>query len=126
MLTATVVGERELRQDDLFGAGERKDREQARQALLERLASRLGRDAVLQPKQQADPQPEFQCSFIPTMAARGKKAPSKKKQPKRKTPKNTSPLVGEVGPRFADWVRGERGEVNDGGGLYGGLTPHPP
>jgi protein ImuB len=93
-LSATVVGERELRQDDLFGIDDSRDREQARQALLERLASRLGRDAVLQPKQEADPQPEHQCSFVPTMAARGKKKTLVKKKPRKTPPKNTSPLVG--------------------------------
>lgn len=56
-------------QPDLFGDGEERDSRRELSVLLDRLSSRLGRRAVLQPELRADHQPERALAFQPVIGA---------------------------------------------------------
>ena len=88
-LTAITTGPLELEQQGLFA--EDRDRASPRHlaALVDRLASRLGRDAVLQPKLLPDAQPEYACQYLP-LAGRGREAVARgKTSGKRKQKRET-------------------------------------
>ncbi len=76
-LTAAATGPLEMEQHALFV--EKRDRASPRHlaALVDRLASRLGRNAVLQPQLLADAQPEHACQYLP-LAGRGRESVSQK------------------------------------------------
>jgi protein ImuB len=80
-LTVLAVGALEREQQELFA--EDRDLASPRHlaSLVDRLASRLGREAVLQPKLLADAQPEHACQYFP-LAGRAKKMGSKKSSQK--------------------------------------------
>ena len=60
-------------QPDLFGDGEERDSRRELSVLLDRLSSRLGRKAVLQPELRADHQPERALAFHPVIGAANSK-----------------------------------------------------
>jgi protein ImuB len=77
-LTALAIGPLAIEQQGLFT--EDRDRASPRHlaTFVDRLASRLGREAVLQPKLLSDAQPEYACQYLP-LAGWGRESISRKK-----------------------------------------------
>jgi protein ImuB len=74
-LTVMATAPLELEQLSLFDEGEDRASPRHLAALVDRLASRLGREAVLRPKLLADAQPEHACQYVPLhQAATGGRA----------------------------------------------------
>lgn len=81
-LTALSTAPLAMEQHGLFDEGHNRDAPRHLAALVDRLASRLGRDAVLQPTILADAQPEYACQYLPLV---GCSKALRKQRPHRKT-----------------------------------------
>jgi protein ImuB len=74
-LAASLTARLENRQAELFG-GNRHEAARQFESLLDRLSSRLGIEAVLQPKLTADPVPERAVEYLSLIPARKDKRPA--------------------------------------------------
>ena len=85
-IKATAIGPLEFYQQALFP--ERFDTQTPRHLamLVDRLSSRLGREAVLRPKLLADAQPEYACQYLP-LASAGRER--RRRRAKTKAPRET-------------------------------------
>jgi protein ImuB len=79
-LRATALAPMEARQMELF-SGAPRERPEELADLLDRLSSRLGRQAVLRPRPVADVQPEYACRYTPVIAEGKEKASRTKTSP---------------------------------------------
>lgn len=77
VLQATALAPLESRQMELF-TGAARERPEESADLLDRLSSRLGRQAVLRPRWVADVQPEYACRYTPVLREGQEKASRRK------------------------------------------------
>lgn len=67
LVRVTGTAPMEWRQQDLFEAGSDQEHRREFEHLLNRLSSRLGRDAVLVSRSVPDPQPEYAYRYVPVL-----------------------------------------------------------
>ncbi len=107
----TLTAPQTMRQQELFS--DRRAAQQPLAELVDRLGTRLGREAVLAPRLVADAQPEFACRWVPLVGSRGavtaQWAPTRRAARRPKATPGPAPAAEQAGLRPTQLLRRPEG-----------------